>query len=375
MSSSASARRLRILHVILNLGEANGQYNEHCLPMADVRDLSICTYLTPELTPPSSIALFPGDGSLVGFFRALRGALDAERYDIVHVHAPPTGALVVVALLGWLRYRRLRSRLVYTVQDSFYDYTLRNQALMVIALAGFRRIIFCSRAAYASLPRVWKRLVRGRWRVVQNGADIERIDRALTASPPTHDDTVFTIVCVGRLEPVKDPFTVLDAFAASNHDRSRLVFIGAGTLEPAVRARVDELGLGDRVELTGLVSRDEVFVLCAAADVLVSASHGEGLPVAVIEAMASRCPVILSDIPPHRELVDGAEFVPLVDVGDADGYARQIRRFRDMSPTALRDLGKRGREHVVARYALPIMHAGVDAVYRDLPAPAAPTTQ
>jgi glycosyltransferase involved in cell wall biosynthesis len=365
--SDDDGRRLRILHVILNLGEANGQYNEHCLPMVDVRDLSICTYFEPQLTPPPAIDLFPGDGSLLGFLRALRAALDAKRYDVVHVHAPHTGALVVLALLAWLRYRALRSSLVYTVQDSFYDYRLRNQALMVIALAGFRRIVFCSRAAHDSLPRIWKRLVRGRWRVVQNGADIDRVDRALAATRATRDDAVFTIVCVGRLELVKDPFTLLDAFALCADDRSRLVFIGAGALESAVHERVDQLGLRDRVVLTGLVPRDEVFVRCAAADVLVSTSHGEGLPVAVIEAMAARCPVILSDIPPHRELVDGADFVPLVGVGDANGVAQQIRRFREMSPTAVRDLGHRSREHVVARYALPIMHAGIDAVYRELP--------
>ena len=56
-----------------------------------------------------------------------------------------------------------RTSMVYTVQDSFYDYKLRNQAMMAIALAGFRRIVFCSRAAYDSLPSIWKWLVRGRW--------------------------------------------------------------------------------------------------------------------------------------------------------------------------------------------------------------------
>jgi glycosyltransferase involved in cell wall biosynthesis len=358
-------RRLRVLHVILNLGEANGQYNEHCLPMVGVRDLSICTYLEPQLMPPDEIALFPGDGSLRGFVRALRSALDDGPYDVVHVHAPQTGALVILTLLATLRYRRLRPALVYTVQDSFHDYALRNQALMLVALAGFTRLVFCSRAAYDSMPRAAKRLVRGRWRVVQNAADMDRVDRALEATPVTRDDGVFTVVCVNRLEPVKDHATLLDAFAASADDRSRLVLIGAGSLDGAIRARIRELGLDDRVTLTGLIPRDEVFVRCAAADVLVSTSHGEGLPVAVIEAMAARCPVILSDIPPHRELVDDADFVPLVPLGDATAVARQLTLHRQMAPSALRDLGKRAREHVLTRYSLPVMHAGIDAVYRE----------
>lgn len=360
--------RLRVLHVILNLGEANGQYNEHCLPMAEERDLSICTYFEPQLTPPPTIDLFAGDGRLPGFFRALRTALAAGRHDVVHVHAPQSGALVVLALLAWRRYRQFRPSMVYTVQDSFYDYSLRNQALMAIALAGFHRIIFCSRAAYASLPRPWKLLVRGRWRVVQNGMDIDRIDRALEGKSVRDDEDTFKVLSVGRLEPVKDPLALLHAFATSANHHCQLTFVGSGSMESTVRERVHELGLQDRVQLTGLVPRDEVFARCAGADVLVSASHGEGLPVAVMEAMATGCPVILTDIPPHRELLDGADFVPLVPPGDVQGLADAIRRFHAMPSSERRELGRRGRDHVVARFGLATMHADTEAVYRQLPA-------
>lgn len=359
-------RRLRVLHVILNLGETNGQYNEHCLPMLDMRDISICTYFEPQLTPPRAIHLFAGDGHLRGFFRTLHRAFGSGPHDIVHVHAPQTGGLVVLALLARFRYARLRSSMVYTVQDSFYDYSLRNQALMVVALAGFKRIIFCSRAAYDSLPRIWQWLVGGRWRVVQNAADIDRVDRAVAATSVTRAENAFTVISVGRLELVKDPATLVDAFARGVDRSCRLVLVGAGTLESAIRAQIAELGVEDCVTLTGLVPRDEVFVRCAAADVMVSTSHGEGLPVAVIEAMAAECPVILSDIPPHRELADGANFISLIAPRDTDAFAREIRRFREMSPMDLRELGRKSREHVTARYSLPKMHAGVEAVYREL---------
>ena len=359
--------RIRVLHLILMLGETNGQYNEHCLPLVGVRDLSICTYFVPRLTPPKEIALFAGDGSLRGFFRTLRAALDAKRYDVVHAHAPESGALLVFALLLWRRSRRLRPSLVYTVQDSFNDYRLRNQALMLITLGAFDRVVFCSRAAYDSLPRPWRWVVRDRWRVVQNGADIDRVDRAIAAAPMTRDDRRFTVLSVGRLEDVKDPMALLDAFARGTDQHERLVVVGAGALESAMVARAGALSLGDRVIFTGLIPRDEVFVRCAIADVLVSTSHGEGLPVAVIEAMAAGCPVILSDIPPHRELADGADFIPLVAPGDIEGFAHEITRFREMSPEDRLEVGRRCRDHVTARFTLPIMHAGVEAVYRELP--------
>lgn len=359
--------RLRILHLILMLGETNGQYNEHCLPMVGSRDITICTYFKPGLTPPPEIALFGGDGTLRGFFRALREALDAKEYDVVHAHAPESGALLVFALLLWRRFRRSRSSLVYTVQDSFHDYRLRNQALMTITLTAFERVVFCSRAAYDSLPRLWKWLVRSRWRVVQNGADIDRIDRAVEARRPTRNDGRFTVVSVGRLENVKDPMTLLEAFAEGAGGEARLTVIGAGRLETAVVAKAAGLGLDGRVLFTGLIPRDEVFVRCAEAEVLVSTSRGEGLPVAVIEAMAARCPAILSDIPPHRELADGADFIRLVRPGDVGGFAREIERFRAMPAPDRREIGHRSRQHVVERFSLPIMHAATESVYRGLP--------
>lgn len=360
---------LRVLHVILNLGEANGQYNEHCLPMAETYDISICTFFPPQLSPPPTIRLFPGNGRLRGFFRAFFAAIDSKHHDVVHVHAPQSGALVVLGLLARLRYRRLRSRMVYTVQDSFYDYRPRNKALMLIALAGFSRIIFCSRAAYDSLPALARWVVRGRWTVVQNAMDVARIDRALEGRGVAPDEELFTVICVGRLEPVKDPFTLLSAFAQVADERSSLVLVGAGSLEGAVCEHAEDLGITDVVLLTGLIPRDEVFEQCGRADVLVSASHGEGLPVAVMEAMAVGCPVILSDIPPHRELVHGADFVPLVPVSDVEGFAEAMRRIRELPSEARRELGRRARQHVVPRFDVSTMHAKVNAVYRGAAAP------
>ena len=366
MKDAATERRLSVVHLILMLGETNSQYNEHCLPLVGSRDLTIVTYFPPRLTPPPEIAVFAGNGSVRGFFRALRAALDAKRYDVVHTHAPESAAMLVVALVLRRRFRSLRPTLVYTVHDSFYDYSLRNQALMLFTLRAFRRVVFCSRAAYDSFPRLWRWLVRDRWRVVQNGADLERVDRVLAASAPPDKDR-FTVLSVGRLEKVKDPLALVSAFGAGADPDDRLVFIGAGAQGSAAAARAAELGLQDRVLFTGLIARDDVFRRCAAADVFVSTSHGEGLPVAVMEAMAAACPVVLSDIPPHRELVDGTGFIPLIPPGDVDGFAREIRRFRHLPAEDRLELGRRCREHVTARYALPMMHAGYEEVYRELP--------
>ena len=368
---SASVRRgghgrLRILHVIIMLGETNGQYNEHCLPLIGTRDLAICTYFRPQLEAPAEIAVFPGNDTLRGFFRAFGAALESAEHDIVHVHAPQTGALVTLALALHPSRWRLRRRLVYTVQDAYHDYSPRNKLLMLPAIAASGRVIFCGRAAYESYPALWRRLVGKRHRIVQNAADLERVDRAIAGRSDVRNGRGFDVVSVGRLEKVKDPLTLLRAFERVPGDESRLAFVGAGSLEADVAGAISSAGLRDRVELTGLIPRDDVFTRCADASLFVSASHGEGLPVAVIEAMATGCPVVLSDIPPHREVAEGLGEVPFVRPVDVEGFAREIDRFRSMPEAERVAIGQRCRELVRSRFGLPTMHAGVERVYREI---------
>ena len=358
-------RRLRVLHLIIVLGETNSQYNEHCLPLVGTRDLSICTYFEPQLEAPAEIAVYAGDDTLRGFFRALERALEGEEYDVIHAHAPQTGALLAFALATRPRHWRLRRKLVYTVHDSYHDYKPRNKLLMLPALAASRRVIFCGHAAYESYPTLWRQLVGGRSRIVQNAADLTRVSRAIAGRERPPGDG-FHVLSVGRLEKVKDPFVLLEAFRLVADVDTRLTFVGTGSLADELAGAIATAGLDDRVGLTGLIPREEVFVRCFEADVFVSASRGEGLPVAVIEAMATGCPVILSDIPPHREVAEGLDIVPFVPLGDVEGFAREIRRFRIMPADERRSIGLQCQALARARFDLPTMHAGVDQVYREL---------
>jgi glycosyltransferase involved in cell wall biosynthesis len=362
-AAAGEQARLRVLHVILVAGETNSQYNQHCLPLKDVQDVSICTYFEPRLTPPPEIALHAGDGTLRGFFSALSRAL-REKHDVIHAHAPHTATLVTLALAVRPRRWRLRRSLVYTVRDSYHDYKPRNKLLMLPALALWPRVVFCGEAAYQSYPRSWRRLVGRRARVVQNAADLDRVERAVGGVERSRNGS-FEVLSIGRLETVKDPLTLLESFRDVG-DGSRMAFIGTGSLAPVLADSVRSMRLEDRVELTGLIPRDDVFVRCARADLFVSASRGEGLPVAVIEAMASGCPVVLSDIPPHREVADGVDFIPFVTPGDFEGFAREVERFRAMPPSERSAIGERCREHAHARFSLPRMLAEYDRIYGEV---------
>jgi glycosyltransferase involved in cell wall biosynthesis len=355
----AEPDRLRILHVLLSIGETSAPYNEHCLAAVHKREIAVCTYFPSRVIPPQTIALFEGDGSPTGFVCALKAALASRAWDIIHVHAPQA-ALVLLATHLWAR-RELRAASVYTVHNSFHNYKVRNRLLLIPTFLCFRRVVCCSRVARDSFPRLFRRLAGGRLCVVQNGVDIDRLDR-IVATGSTRDGA-FTVTSVGQLIERKDPQCVLDAFAAADDRQSRLVFVGAGHLRERLTGQIRARGIADRVEFTGLVPRETVYEHLSRAHVFVSASRGEGLPVAVLEAMACRCPVVLSDIPPHREIAAGTDFIRLVPPGDVDAFAREVKKFRAMSPDERMAIGQKCREVAECRFSLRAMHAGYENVY------------
>jgi glycosyltransferase involved in cell wall biosynthesis len=351
--------RLKILHLIVNVGHANAQFNEHCLPVRTTRDLTICSLHPRTVEVPPEIRLFEGDGTLRGFVRALRAGFEAGPYDVVHAHAPGTAALLV---LTSLRMRRSMANAVLTVHNSRPSFPLRNQLLLAPLFAAFPTVVFCSEAAAASFPAAMRSLARDR-RVVPNGVDTERVDHAIDAvAAPATDE--LRVTAVGRLIPRKDPLTLLAAFAAASDGSDTLRFIGDGAQRTVVLGGAARAGVADRVSVSGVLARDEVYREVARSSLFVSASRGEGLPVSVLEAMTCGVPVVLSDIPSHREVAASADFVPLVAPGDAPALASAIRRFKAMDPSERAAIGQRCRELAVARFGLAQMQWSYERVYR-----------
>lgn len=364
MKTSQSNRRFSILHIILALKPTNGQYNEHCLPLMHERDITICTYFKSDITLPGQILLFDGDNTLMGFFRTLRAALAKREYDIIHVHTPHAGVLLLVTLFALGLYKKLISTTVHTVQNSYENFKLRNKLLFIPSFAFFRQMVFCGEASYESFPGFLKWLARDRMKVVQNCVDLDRIDRIAKGVEVVTSDH-FTMSTVGLIE-IKNPFTVLDAFHQSGSHDSKLYFLGEGILRPGLTQKIASLGLQEQAKLTGMIPRDKVFEYFSMSDVFVSASRGEGLPVAVLEAMACHRPVILSDISPHREIVKDVDFIPLIPPDDAAGFARAMKKYQEMSPSERAAIGEKCRKIVEDRFSLPAMHAGYAQIYSQI---------
>ena len=182
-------------------------------------------------------------------------------------------------------------------------------------------------------------------------ADVERETAAIGVSPG-HRYLLFA----GGISPHKNVETLIDAYATLVQDGAddlRLVVAGALDDEAylsaasAVRLRIGELGLGNGVILPGFVSDDALACLYTGAAAVVSPSLAEGFGLPAVEAAACGAPVVLSDIPAHREtLGEDALFFPPRDADRLAEHLGQLLR----SDMLRRSLAERGHRRV-ARYS------------------------
>jgi glycosyltransferase involved in cell wall biosynthesis len=192
-------------------------------------------------------------------------------------------------------------------------------------------------------------------------ADVERESAAIGI--PAGDRY---LLYAGGISPHKSVETLLDSFASllrGGAEGLRLVLVGEldddAYLSAAgqVRGRIGELGLGDAVILPGFVSDGALACLYTGAAAVVSPSLAEGFGLPAVEAAACAAPVVLSDIPAHREtLGEDALFFP---PRDADRLAEHLAQLLS-SEMLRRSLAERGRRRV-ARYS---WDASADALRR-----------
>lgn len=113
------------------------------------------------------------------------------------------------------------------------------------------------------------------------------------------------VLSVARLDPEKDPLTILRAFSRLSHTGARLVLVGDGELRETVEREAARVGYSERVVIAGFRPREEISAFLHLADCFVLASEYEGFPFALAEALAAGVPVISSDLPHIGELLDG----------------------------------------------------------------------
>jgi glycosyltransferase involved in cell wall biosynthesis len=192
---------------------------------------------------------------------------------------------------------------------------------------------------------------------VRNGADVERFRRDPAQGLASRrawgvPDDALVFGAIGRLHRIKGYATVLDALPVVLQARPardiRLVLVGEGPEEDALRAQAERLGLQERVVFVRFTSRP--WEALSALDVFVMPSYAEGLPLALAEAMACECGAIATPVGGIPEAITEPDLGWLVPPGDAAAFAGAMIEAADRSGDELRAMGARARAHAEAEF-------------------------
>lgn len=305
-----------MMAVLTNLPEGLGQVDVLAL------DTGSDPAMVAELAAHGVALEVVGGRSVAAQRTTLRDLVSSRAYDLV------VSCAVRPDILNVLSVPR-RKRIVIKQEPAFTPFrgplltiVVRVWHLLVISRA--RSIVSVSRHVEESLPRV----LHGLSTVIPNAVDLERFrppspsERQSARQALGVDDATRVVAFAGTLDDRKRPHLVADVVRElrSEGHPVRLLIAGDGPMRPRLEAR----GEAEAVTLLGF--QNDIRELLWAADAFALPSTHEGLPLAAMEALACGLPLVLSDIAPHRELVEGAESAgQVVDVTDGTALKGAVR--------------------------------------------------
>jgi len=220
----------------------------------------------------------------------------------------------------------------------------------------------------------------GRTRVIVNGIDAAFVRGVAAGAPMSRaalglKPDALVLATIARFDPVKRLDVLLRALPllVTRVPEAQLLIVGDGPERGALHALARTLALGDRVVFAGAIpAAARVLPL---VDLYVTASRREGLPIAVLEAMACALPVLATEAPGHVDAVDPELTGRLVPLDDAPGLAAAAALLlRD--PALRARMGQAGRERAERHFARARMLTEITALYREaagFPAEGPPT--
>jgi len=273
----------------------------------------------------------------------------------LHAHFGTNSAAVALfaRLLGGPKYS-------FTVHgpeefDHPVELSLREKiahATAVVAVSSFGRSQLQRWIPYTEWPKV---------HVVRCG-----VDAAFLAAGPQPISDNRRMVCVGRLAEEKGQLMVLEALAALAAEgvTFEMVLAGDGPLRPVVEGRVRDLGLEKAVRITGWLSNDEVRAELLSARVLLLPSFAEGLPVALMEALALGRPAISTYVAGIPELLQNGVSGWLIPAGSVEQLVTAIKQALETPAARLAEMGRAGAAAAAARHDAGKEAARLAALFR-----------
>lgn len=297
-----------------------------------------------------------GPGDLKGFrrwlivFRLYR-FLRANGFDAVIAHR-----FKPISMMMWLS-QLFRPMVFVGVQHGIGDYDRFFRRVEAAVLISRRwKIVGVSRAVTSYLQRTVHAFNEQNTVTINNAIDINRAKSIMLSAQDARaalalPEGRLIIGCIGRLVPVKGHATLISAFSriAEDYPDTLVAIIGEGRTRFELEALVREHGLQQRVILLG--ARDDALKYVKAFDIFAMPSFSEGLPLALLEALAGGRPVIGSDIESLTAILEdcgGLQF----KAGDSVDLAGKLLELIRKAPEQREAMGKAGHDYLCRMHGI-----------------------
>ncbi|EAB9864391.1 glycosyltransferase family 4 protein [Salmonella enterica] len=287
---------------------------------AQANEVGVQTFVIRTLV--RKISFYKDLKSFIELYRLIK----KEKYDIIHTHSSKTGFLgrLAAKLAG-------TKKIVHTVHGFAFPSTKNKIFKAIYFLMEYIAslctsvIIVMNKNDEIIARKYFCVNAKTKLILLNNAIDISRFDKLVTNGSSMNSKkrtkNKFKLVMVGRLCEQKNPLLVLEAIKKLNNDFS-IDFIGDGPLKEEVQNKIIEYGIAERVKLLGwCVSVEDILYKY---DLFVLPSKWEGMPLAILEAMAAKIPVLCSDIDANRYLL-GKTSGFLFKSEDSDDFANKIK--------------------------------------------------
>lgn len=258
-------------------------------------------------------------------YRQLKAMMCQNAYAFVHCHTPVASAICRVAA------HKTKTTCIYTAHGfHFYKGAPLKNWMIFYPVEWFLSrwtdiLITINREDYVRADKHFK---AGHVEYVPGvGVDLEKINsvtgnrKELRGALGISEEDVL-LLSVGELSHRKNHETVIRSLKEINDPHIRYFICGQGSMEENLRRLVHELGLDNQVQLLGF--RTDVYELYHGADLFVFPSYQEGLPVALMEAMACGLPCVASSIRGNIDLIEDGKGGCLCRPDDVAGFAEKI---------------------------------------------------
>ena len=282
-----------------------------------------------------------------------------DEFDAIHIHMMHN----LAGAAGWVK-RWLKPTVIVKVsgaaefQGGILDPKLRGKPIHRLLRSGAQRL-----DAYQCISKRTAQIMqeagfaRDRLHLLPNAVDLARF-----APPSSRDQSTLRAVFVGRHVPVKGLDVLLNAWArAKLPPGAQLTVAGDGPEHVRLMALAEDLGISQSVVFPGLVQ--DVPALLRQNNLYVQASHQEGLPNAVLEAMANGLPTIATRISGHEDVItDGATGI-LVAANQIDALAIALTQLAE-NPDLRQTMGLAARRFVEQHFSTDVVLDSLLRLYR-----------